>query len=667
MTDDSRYIQAMLRPILLFLFFSLTATCSWGSAAAKPIDSTTLDRALVEEVAVLVDRDGTASIDDVAAADESRFKTLKSTFSAGYTHHVHWLRITLQREGGAPRNWFLEVGPSYLDDVRLFTPSRSGDSVFNERRSGDRLPFSSREVPHRNFVFNLSFPDDTSPYVVYLRIQTTSTSIAQLRLWQHGAFDKATMGGYLIFGALLGMFCLLLIYSGTHWILLKEKIFLLFFCQVFSMLLTYLGSNGIAAQFIFQGAPRITDLMTSVGTCLINFFGYWFFIEFLDVRQRHPRLFYAFLLTMLVSLLALLATFFDYYVEVAPALMMCSLLSLSLCILVSWQAVVDNVLGARWVFAAYAWYGLAVALNLLSLLGITPGDGAFIQGWQHAAPAFIVFLQQAILSRIREAKHRHDQALIKAADAQARSDLLHKQRLAQGNFLSLMAHEIKTPLAVIDAAVQALTYIQPVADPALTTRYERIRGAVDRLNGLLEHSLREVRGEPETLRLTKPHRENFSVVEFVGELEHTARHFDGSQQPTIQYTPTTVEYLYGDRVLIDMALDNLLDNARKYADPESPVTVSITRHTHLGQAGIAFAVASAYVGNSDVDHEAWFQKFHRGQGSETKNGVGLGLYLVRTIAEAHGGTAFSTMSRESSTKELVVTFWIPLRTELEAA
>ena len=650
---------------LLFLPILLVLICS-GSAAA-PLEATTRQRALVEEIAVLTDDNGKAAIDDIAGADESRFIPLKTTFSAGYTRRVHWLRITLQREASAPRNWLLEVSPSYLDDVRLYTPALAVGRGFDERRSGDHLPFSAREIAHRNFVFSLTFPQDTSPYVVYLRVQTTSTSTAQVSVWQPDAFDTALMREYAVLGVMLGMLLLLWANSLTHWIHLKEKVFLLFVCQILSMLITYVGINGLAAQFIFPEAPQIADLMTPVGTCLLNFFGYWFFIEFLAVRERHPRLLYVYLLTMLLSLVTLLGVFFGYYVDVAPVLMALSLLSLALCIWISGKSLAYGQLGARWVFAGYLWYGLATGLNLMAILGILPGDGFFILGWQHAAPAFVIFLQQGVMSRMREIERRHDRALVEAREAQAHADRSQKQREAQGKFLSLIAHELKMPLAVIDAAVQALGYSQPPPDPASHSRHERIRAAVARLNGLLEQSLNAARSEPEQLRLSMPRYETFAVSDFLSALVTTAEQSATSQPRTIECPPAMIESCYGDRSLLEMALSNLIENACKYAASESAIVVSANRRTHLGAQGIAFDVASAYVNDSGDDREAWFEKFGRGTGSVDKEGVGLGLYLVRTIAEAHGGAAFSTTSVDSGESRLIVTLWIPEHSPSEDA
>ena len=152
-------VLACLRALLLLLAFGLPF-----AAQAQPI--------AVQNLAVLVDADGSETIASVSAPEAAqRFTPLDGLLSAGYTRKVHWLRFSVQAP--ATGLWWLEVMPPFLDDLRLFTPDGAG---FAERRSGDRLPFASREEDYRGFIFKLALAD-SAPHTYYLRLQTTSTSL----------------------------------------------------------------------------------------------------------------------------------------------------------------------------------------------------------------------------------------------------------------------------------------------------------------------------------------------------------------------------------------------------------------------------------------------------------------------------------------------------------
>ena len=96
----------------------------------------------------------------------------------------------------------------------------------------------------------------------------------------------------------------------------------------------------------------------------------------------------------------------------------------------------------------------------------------------------------------------------------------------------------------------------------------------------------------------------------------------------VERAPVSLE---GDPTLLQRALSNLLENARVHGG-------GVTRLRVDAPDGVVrFAVEDAGPGLSDGGDRA-FHAFHRG---ETSDGLGLGLALVRRIAEAHGGSAFA--------------------------
>jgi signal transduction histidine kinase len=102
--------------------------------------------------------------------------------------------------------------------------------------------------------------------------------------------------------------------------------------------------------------------------------------------------------------------------------------------------------------------------------------------------------------------------------------------------------------------------------------------------------------------------------------------------------PTPAPPLKGDATLLARALGALVDNARRHAGGATRLVVEGTP-----EGGVRFVVEDAGPGFAADDLPRVFEPFYRGNGQahDEQRGVGLGLSLVRRIAEAHGGRAFA--------------------------
>jgi signal transduction histidine kinase len=106
------------------------------------------------------------------------------------------------------------------------------------------------------------------------------------------------------------------------------------------------------------------------------------------------------------------------------------------------------------------------------------------------------------------------------------------------------------------------------------------------------------------------------------------------RHPVQVVTPDTPVIGWWDQGRLDQILDNLLGNAQKYSGPGSEISITV-------QAGAACAHLSVTDTGAGIPPESLpylFERFYRGTEASGASGLGLGLYIVRMLVDAHGGT-----------------------------
>jgi len=195
--------------------------------------------------------------------------------------------------------------------------------------------------------------------------------------------------------------------------------------------------------------------------------------------------------------------------------------------------------------------------------------------------------------------------------------------------LDALAHEFKTPLATILAVIGGIREAR--LEPEQVEMAEMIEFEVSRLSRLTTRLIRTAQLDREELKARlKP----MDIVPFVEGVVH--RYMAQSQERRVAVTSScpSIE-VPADRQLLDLALTQLLDNAFKYSLPASAINVSV-------QAEGGFVTTCVRnEGNSIApdEQDRIFERFYRG--ARVRNlvsGTGLGLYVARKIATAHGGS-----------------------------
>jgi signal transduction histidine kinase len=205
------------------------------------------------------------------------------------------------------------------------------------------------------------------------------------------------------------------------------------------------------------------------------------------------------------------------------------------------------------------------------------------------------------------------------------------------DFLSAVAHELKTPLTVISGTAQLLR--RRMQDDELTTNapsIERIMHAVGRMTAFIEELLELVRRQADpTLEL---HRAPTDLAELVRRITSELTELSRGQVVEIE---TDGEPVVGDwdAVRLERAIANILGNAFKYNSASGRVIVRIGVE-ESPQGRVAFcAVTDEGIGIPEADVARIFDRFARGSNVAGRiTGSGVGLTIVRQIVEQHGGT-----------------------------
>jgi two-component system, OmpR family, sensor kinase len=201
---------------------------------------------------------------------------------------------------------------------------------------------------------------------------------------------------------------------------------------------------------------------------------------------------------------------------------------------------------------------------------------------------------------------------------------------AQRQLMADVSHELRTPLARIRVALELAA-----EDPIAATDVLADVGAdLDEIDQLINDILTTSRLDGEQVKID---REATSVSELVDRASRrfVARHPGRKLERPADDVPAGDRPIHCDPVLLRRALDNLLDNAAKYSDVGTPITLAVQPNG----TSVAFEIVDRGIGMSPAELDRAFTPFWRADGSRARKtgGVGLGLALARRIARAHGG------------------------------
>lgn len=638
-------------PIFFLLYVSFNAQAD----ELKPILELTDNQGkynLSPYLDILEDKDKSLTIDDIASKKfDSNFKhNQQSVPTLGFTKSAIWLRLKIENKSSQEKTWLLEINFPRLNQAQVFLPNKSSDGTlsFTQKTIGSSFAFSKREVKHQNLVFKLPIPQQEQ-IIIYLRVESSSTKVIPLTLWQTEYFTENNLKNLLFLGIYYGIFLGLITYHIFLYITIRDPIYFFYVMRISTVGVVQFAFDGLAAQYLWPNSTSLTNHVIQISVGLIGVWAVFVGRTYLCLRENLPSFDKPTkFLIIWFALLTFISLFF--YRPLVPFLNnFSSIILLSILIFAAVLCIKKKFNPAWYYLISLSTFGLSGIITALRNSGVIV-DTFFVHYILHFATAIeVVLLSLGLAARIRtlqKAKeYAETNARLKEKDAEIFS--LRNVELTQANarlkeldqikstFTAMLVHDLKSPLSVVKATLEILSEDETVdkENKSLIVASER---SVNKILTLVREVLELYRSDSQDIKL------DFQEIEAQNLL------YDCFQAAQLSATSNKIQVelnikeelpkIIVDIVKLERVLANLLSNAIKFTPDQGKITIEACLITKESETFLQISIKDTGEGIPTEAIPSLFEPYRQAESRKKGSGVGLGLAIVKRIINAHNGT-----------------------------
>ncbi len=382
---------------------ALSGTAS-RSAASQPnpisvaLTSEVLD--LTPHIAVFEDTEAALSIDEISSASYAeQFSAVDGSPNYGFSSSAWWVRVTFANDSQIDQALLLRESYPLLDHLDLWyrDPQQAGGWV--HRQTGDRLPFATRDIAHKDYIFPVVLPAGAQ-VDFYFRYFTRGSVNISLTASQQTPMLASISRQQLAFGIYYGGFVVLVLYNLLMWLTVKDKAFLYYLLYVASYGIYFAVNNGFAFQYFWPDMPWWANQSLVVMLTLSLFFGMHFTRVFLRLSENAPRLdTISIYLQGVIAVVLVVGSFLPYRSIIVP-LSGLTVIVVSQIILCGTVTLLKGYRPARYFMLAWGALLLGVMAYMLKTFGLLPHNVVTEHGQQIGSLIEMVLLSLGLASRV---------------------------------------------------------------------------------------------------------------------------------------------------------------------------------------------------------------------------------------------------------------------------
>ena len=558
------------------------------------------------------------------------------TLSRGYGSGAVWLRLRIDPQASpaaaataatatSPDGLVLRIRPAYLDEVEVFDPLAPGGRV---GAVGDNYHPRLDVLQGADFLMPIARGD--APRDVWLRLTSTSTRQIHVAALTRSDLDTHSLRQNLLVSLYLGVVVVLMVWGATNSLLHREGVSGVM--GAFALMQLTAGLFGLSTTGILRvfwplawSAPTL-NLLGSMFSVVVVLGGLLFHVRFLREFQP-PRWAMALLQGMLVLVVLNLVLLLSGHVTQAlqnniwlillapPVCLVCAAAGRA------WSGGESGGvctsppgLTRRVLLAFYVGFLVIMLVAATTGLGWLPATEWSIYISQLQTLVSSVLLMLMLQYRAFMVGQQRQEALLGLEKTTLQVTHERHMREEQEKLMAMLAHEIKTPLATMHLRIDSST-----------KSGSAIRKAIRDMDSVIERCVQTLQLDDGKLA------PRLQMCDVAGILQDAVQSCPQPAQVQLQQQPASL-MLETDPQLLFVVLSNLLENACKYAQPDTLIEM---RCVVLAQA-VRLELTNVPGTAGWPDAAQVFDKYYRSPKAQRQSGTGLGLYLVKSLTLALG-------------------------------
>ncbi|WP_073371232.1 hybrid sensor histidine kinase/response regulator [Flavobacterium fluvii] len=578
----------------------------------------------------------------------------------GFTQNNFWTLTEIKNPTNRSLVYYLETARPITDLVELYLIDVVSGSI-SKQVSGDKIPYSQRSFDNRKTIFKLEIGPQSS-LKLFLHLQSDGEVIkVPVKLYSSENFIKQISKEQLIFGIFYGILSIVSIIYFFFFFALREKIFLYYSLYVIFVGLLQFSLDGFFFQFITPYAGWFSNHAVLFIAIIAVFLSGKYSELFLNIKANSKKIYFLFntaygLLLLLLFCVVFIPSIllFSYVLVNVLTLLFLILIVYSIVYLYYKRKPVDSYFSVGILFLILG-FGIFILYNfgLIPVTFFTQNSSKLGTGLE------VIFLSLSMANLIRNLKNEKNELNRLAL---ARSEEMNELK---SYFLSNISHELRTPLNAILNLTDSI--FNKTNNKKIKKNCDIIKDSSQSLlssvNDILDFSKIE-KGE---LRLEEA---PFNPIKIIKSIKNNVRNNAENKGLEFQFSKsnTIPDSLIGDPSRFAQVVNNVLNNAVKFTSKgfvKFDVDCEIKPDNRVS---LILKVSDTGIGISKDKLSSIFDSFSQnGINNKRKfGGLGLGLYIVKTLVDMQNGTIkMDSKVNEGTTCIITIEFDVPPQQEIE--